>query len=555
MPSRSNKRNPEPTATAAMLKNAADIFSEALFLIDRWRRIILANNAAQQMTTLEETNLIGQQIESILSLENPQTQLKVTSIKLPPKELLVLRAKIHAVPHSATFLPLNYIPYFAAFKPRPIALAIVTPQVSTQAQDHTTATIYQQILGQLTMKIAHDFSNSLTSIIGNAELIEEQISALLKPPIPEPLTPLLDQGLPEIQDVVRKSREMAQFINTLQQYARQQPTSSRTLDLNTAITETITMARSLLGRKIQIEFLPSEDLSQIYMDRLRIDQILLSILVNSKNAMPAGGRVTIGTEEVFLDAEFVAAHPGAREGSYTRLSITDSSAGMDSGTLKRIFDIPNSNKTPDLASLGLPTVYSILKQFKGYIDVESWIGKGTRFDIYFPQTPLGPITPPSVEDDDEVLVLHLLRQPTQNALNPEPALPNPSKGSLILVAEDETDVQIFVQRVVTRAGYKTLITGDGSAALELYRRITKEGNQPALLISDLGLPGMDGRTLCNAIRQEHPTARVLLTSGYRIELEGNSRKTKDGGFDFLQKPFAPNILLATIQRILSKPTS
>ena len=553
MPRRSNKRNPEPTDTAAMLKNAADIFSEALFLIDRSRRIILANNAAQQMTTLEETNLIGQQIESILSLENPQTQLKVTSMKLPPKELLVLRAKIHAVPHSATFLPLNYIPSFAAFRPRPTALAIVTPQISTQAQDHTTATIYQQILGQLTMKIAHDFSNSLTSIIGNAELIEEQISALLKPPIPEPLTPLLDQGLPEIQDVVRKSREMAQFINTLQAYARQPPTSGHTLDLNTAITETITMARSLLGRKIQIEFLPSEDLPQIYMDRLRIDQVLLSILVNSKNAMPTGGRVTIETEGVFLDAEFVAAHPGAREGSYTRLSITDSSAGMDSETLKRIFDIPNSNKTPDLASLGLPTVYSILKQFKGYIDVESWIGKGTRFDIYFPQTPPGPIAPPSVEDNYEVLVLHLLRQPTQIALSPGARLPNLPNGSLILVAEDEADVQIFIQRVVTRAGYETLITGDGSAALELYRKLTKQGNQPALLISDLGLPGTDGRTLCNTIRQEHPTARVLLTSGYRIELEGNSRKTKDG-FDFLQKPFAPNILLATIERILSKPT-
>jgi signal transduction histidine kinase len=286
MSSQSNKRHPEPNATAALLKHAADIFSEALFLIDRSRRIILANNAAQKMTTLEETNLIGQQIESILSLENPKTEIRVTRLKLPPKELLVLRAKIHAVPHSATFLPLNYIPYFAAFKPRPIALAIVTPQISTQAQDHTTATIYQQILGQLTMKIAHDFSNSLTSIIGNAELIEEQILALLQPPIPEPLTALLDQGLPEIQDVVRKSREMAQFINTLQAYARQQPTSSRTLDLNTAITETITMARSLLGRKIQIEFLPSEDLPQIYMDRLRIDQVLLSIIVKSNNSMP-----------------------------------------------------------------------------------------------------------------------------------------------------------------------------------------------------------------------------------------------------------------------------
>jgi len=287
MQSRRKKKTSEAKTTAHVLKSAADLFSEALFLVDRSHRIILANNAAQKMTALPETLLITQQIETILSLETSKT--KPGRIKLPNDSLLFLPAKVHAVAYSVTFLPLHYIPYFAAFKPRPIALAIVTPEASPQLQDHTTATIFLQVLGQLTLRVAHDFSNSLTSIIGNAELIKEQITELLKPPVPEKVASLTESGLPEILDVIRKSREMAQFINTLQEYARQYPTSRQTLDLNTAINETITMARGLLGRKIQIDFLPSDRLPTVYMDRLRIDQILLSILVNSKNNMPSGG--------------------------------------------------------------------------------------------------------------------------------------------------------------------------------------------------------------------------------------------------------------------------
>jgi len=542
MQSRRKKRTSEPKTTAQVLKNAADLFSEALFLIDRSHRIILANNAAQKMTALPETLLITQQIETILSLETVKT--KPGRIKLPGDSLLFLPAKVHAVSYSVTFLPLHYIPYFAAFKPRPIALGIVTPEASIQLQDHTTATIFHQVLGQLTLRVAHDFNNSLTSIIGNAELIKEQISELLKPPVPDKVATLTESGLPEIQDVIRKSREMAQFINTLQEYARQYPTNNQTLDLNTAINETIAMARSLLGRKIQIDFLPSEGLPTVYMDRLRIDQILLSILVNSKNSMPSGGRITIETEEAMLDADFVNAHPGSREGRYTRLSITDSSAGMDPEKLSHLFDFPKSAKTPDLG-LGLPTVYSILKQFRGYIDVESWIGKGTRFDIYIPPTPSGPAHI-IMADDEEILYLPLKPLPAPTTTQSRPAS---SSGSLILVAEDDTEINKFVNRYLRKAGYQTIITGDGNNALTLYRKLSSEGKQPALLIADLGLPGIDGRTLSTTIREEFPLAPILLTSGYRIEL-GPNQKTEDG-FDFLQKPFGPDSLLNTIERMLS----
>lgn len=551
MPNQTKKKKPkpEPTAIAAMLRDAADAISQPLFLIDRSHRIVLANNAAQKLTAFDETNLLGRRIETFLSFEDPQTHLTIPTLELSSIETLVLRAKIHGLLHSVTFLPLQYIHYFAAFKPRPTALAIVTPETSAQAQDHTTA-IHLNFLGQLAFKIAHDLSNSLTSIIGNAELIQEQITTLLTPPVPEPLTTLLETGLPEIQDVVRKSREMADFIGTLKEYARQQPTAGVSVDLNTAIADTMTMARSLLGRKIQIQFLKAEELPEIYMDRLRIDQILLSILVHSKNAMPTGGRVTIETEEAFLNAAFVAKHPGAREGRYTKLSLTDSSAGIDHETLKHIFDLPKSSKAPDPATnLGLPTVYSVLKQFRGYINVESWIGKGTRFDIYFQQTPLEPVavdTPPP--ENEEILFLHLQPPPSISSLQRTP--PN---GSLILVAEDDLDIQKYFQRNLAKAGYETIITNDGNRALDLYRTLSNEGKQPALLIADLGLPAMDGRSLCNTVRHEYPYAAVLLTSGYRIDLDSATRKTEEG-FDFLQKPFAPYILLSTIERILSKAT-
>jgi signal transduction histidine kinase/CheY-like chemotaxis protein len=549
MKTRRKKPKHEPKTTAHILKTAADLFSEALFLIDRSHRIILANNAAQKMTALPETLLISQQIETILSLENPKAKTKPGRIKLPSDSLLFLPAKVHAVSYSATFLPLDYIPYFAAFRPRPIALVIATPEASTQFQDHTNTTIFSQILGQLTMRVAHDFSNSLTSIIGNAELIEEQIAELVAPPIPERLQSLADNGLPELQDVIRKSREMAQFINTLQEYARQYPTTTQTLDLNTAIKETIGMAKSLLGRKIQIEFLPSEQLPTISMDRLRIDQILLSILVNCKTKMPSGGRITIETEEATLDAEFVASHPGSREGIYTRLSITDSSAGMDPETLKHIFDFPKSTKSPDPSNLSLPTAYAILKNFRGYIDVESWIGKGTRFDIYIPPTPPGP-THAQISDEEEILYL-----PLKPFIQPLPAIAQTTTpiNSTILIAEDDTEVSKMMERHLARADYKTIITSDGNTALDLYRKLSSEGNQPTLLIADLGLPGIDGRTLSTTIRNEYPSALILLTSGYRIELKGPNQKTEDG-FDFLQKPFGPNSLISTIQRILTKTT-
>ncbi|HJP92893.1 MAG TPA: response regulator [Pyrinomonadaceae bacterium] len=511
-------------------RSATDLLIEPVFLIDRSHRIILANNAAQTTIGLPESALLEQPIETILSLKHPQ-HAKSTRIKFPNSELLSLPATVHDIKLSATFIPLANFTYFRELTPRPTALVILRAVASAQPPDQTSPSIYLQLIGQLTMRIAHDLSNSLTSIIGNAELIKEQLDELLTSPTPEVIRSLQANSLPELDDVIRKSQEMAQFITTLREYARQSPHKTNTLDLNSAINETLSIARSLLGPKIQIDFLPSDELPRVYMDRLRIEQILLSILLNCKNAMPSGGRIIIQTEHATLDAEFISTHRGARPGTYSRLSITDSSVGMDSKQTAGIFDFPSGDLFDSASLLGLPIVYSIVKRYDGYIDVESWTGKGTRYDIYIP-----PIAPSSSFPES--------RFASSPAQNPSHELPE-AKSSLILVAEDDTDVQRTIERYLSRAGYRTVFTADGNDALNLYRQ-----HKPDLLIADLGLPAIDGRALSKTIQQEFPSAQILLTSGYPIDLDSTG-KTPDG-FNFVHKPFEPpHRLTATIERMLS----
>jgi CheY-like chemotaxis protein len=204
---------------------------------------------------------------------------------------------------------------------------------------------------------------------------------------------------------------------------------------------------------------------------------------------------------------------------------------MDSNQMAGIFDFPTGDLIDSPNLLGLPIVYSIVKRYDGYIDVESWTGKGTRYDIYIP-----PIAPSSSFPESRF------------ASSPVPSrsqeLTSEAKSFLILVAEDDTDVQRTIERYLSRAGYRTIFTADGNDALNLYRQ-----HQPDLLIADLGLPGIDGRALSKTIRQEFPSAQILLTSGYPIDLDSTG-KTPDG-FDFVHKPFeSPHRLTATIERML-----
>lgn len=515
------------------LRQAIDLITQAVFLIDPSHQILLANNAAQTMTGLPESALLGNPVDTILSIKQiSHHKAKIPFTSSSPANPLTLTATVHALKYSATFVPLSTLTYFANFEPRPAALVIVTP-LSPHVDDHTTTTIYVQFIGNLTMRITHDLNNSLTSVVCNAELVREQLIEFLDSPTAELCASLRETGLPALQDVIRKSREMAQFIDTLREYAGQQPVNTNTLDLNNAINEILPMVRSLLGRKIEIEFHPSEELPSIHIDRFRIDQLLLSILLTCKNAMPTGGSIIIETTRAILDSEFALTHRGARPGTYTLLSIKDSSPGLDSEQLMRVFDFPAS-EIFDSAALSLQIVYSILKRFGGYISVENCPENGTRFDIYLPS--LSTTASTSATRQEPISESH--------------ESSSPSHSSLILVADDDLDIQQTIARYVSRAGYQTTFAADGKTALDLYTRLATEENEPALVIADLGLPEIDGRTLSLTLQEQFPSACILLTSGYKVDTN-SACKTADG-FHFLPKPFEPNALISTIERLLKR---
>jgi signal transduction histidine kinase/ActR/RegA family two-component response regulator len=581
-----------------------DLFVEPLFVINRSHHIILVNKSAQTTMRLPESEILRQPIEKLLSLTLP-AQRKSNRINLSTLEPFTVLTEIHGIEHSATFLPIASVTFLREIKPRPVAVVILQPIASLHPLDHNTVSVHFQLIGQFAMRIAHDLSNAVTSIICNAELLWERLNDELpaledvmrkSEEIAQFITELkkygrqaphitqihdlnshttegltresvhfqligqlamriahdlsnavtsiicnaellkeqLDDEPPELDDIIRKSEEMAQFITELKKCGRQTPHITQTLDLNSATSETLTLARDFLGRTIQIDFLPCDTPLHVYIDRLRLRQILLSILITSKNAMRSGS-ITIETGHAKLDAEFTSTHPGARVGIYSRLSVTDRSAGMDSKQVTRIFDLPPPDETFESSQLELPIVYSIVKAFGGYIGVESWLGKGTRYDIYIPQT-----APSHASSIARRLssVPHSVESPESTSIN----------NTLILVADDDLDIQRTIHRYASKAGFQTIFSANGREALASYRQLAAQRNQPTLLIADLGLPGIDGRTLSITIRQEFPSAHILLTSGFEVELING--KTEDS-FDFLQKPFDRHSLTSIIERMLS----
>lgn len=394
------------------------------------------------------------------------------------------------------------------------------------------------LIGNLTLRITHDLSNSFTSILMNAELVLDVLNDLLRTPTPEQCASLRDSGLPEIRDVIRKIREMTEYTKTLRDYAGQ-PLTSQTLDLNIAINETLSIARTLLGSTTQIDFLPSADLPALYTDRFRIDQLLLTIIRFLQGSTPSEASIVIRTEPATLDQEFSFTHSGARPGTYTRLTIQHSSPGIDSQQLTRVFDLPTT-EIFDSVSLNLSIVYSIVKRFGGYITVESSPGQGTRFDIYFPTIPT-PLSTSALNDQGKA------------SLSQSDESISSTHSSLILIADDDTDIQQTIARYISREipGYQITFAADGQTTLALYRQLAAEGKQPALLIADMGLPQIDGRSLSAAIQQQFPSALILLTSGYTIDTNPITSKTPDG-FHFLQKPFEPNSLIITVKRLLKE---
>ena len=368
-----------------------------------------------------------------------------------------------------------------------------------------------EAVGQLAGGIAHDFNNLLTAILGNTQLLLRDL-------------PPGDAKRGDVEEIRKASERAASLTRQLLAYSRRQMLQPEVLDLNVVVAEMDKMLRRLIGEHIALEAVLAPDLGRVRADPNQIEQVIVNLAVNARDAMPDGGKLTIETANVDLDEAFAQAHLGSVPGSYAQLAVTDTGAGMDATVRAHLFEPFFTTKEVGKGTgLGLATVYGIVKQSGGYISVYSEPGRGSSFKIYLPR----------------------IATPPEAAAGPQKGGPAPGSET-VLVVEDEPAVLTLSRRALEAQGYVVLAASDPIAALRVVER---HGGTIHLLLTDVVMPGLSGRELADRLTAQRPGIRVLYMSGYPGDAVVQ-HGTLPSGSAFLQKPFSPDGLARKVRDVL-----
>jgi NO-binding membrane sensor protein with MHYT domain/nitrogen-specific signal transduction histidine kinase/CheY-like chemotaxis protein len=373
-----------------------------------------------------------------------------------------------------------------------------------------------EAIGQLAGGIAHDFNNLLTAILGNAAFVLAS-------------TPPDDPRHADVREIERAAERAAELTRQLLAFSRKQILRPTTLDLNTVLAQTMRMLSRLVGEHIEVTVRAAPALGPVRADASQIEQVIVNLVVNARDAMPEGGKLTIETRNVVLGTDFASQHIGVTPGPYVMMAFTDTGVGMDQATQDRIFEPFFTTKPRGRGTgLGLATVYGIVKQSDGSLSVYSEPNRGTTFKVYLPQV------------TDEV--------PAAAA----PARPEEAVGTeTILLVEDETAVRQLAERALRRAGYRLLVAGDAEQAARASRG---HGGPIHLLLSDVVLPGTSGPKLAAELVAERPDLRVLYMSGF-TENAIVHHGVLDPDTEFIAKPFTPPGLTAKVREVLTRSSA
>ncbi len=370
-----------------------------------------------------------------------------------------------------------------------------------------------EAVGQLAGGIAHDFNNILTAIIGYGNLLNTEIGKddLLR-------TYALR--------ILRSAERAANLTKGLLAFSRRQMISPKSVNLNEIIKGVERLLASLLGEDIELSVIPADKDLTIIADSSQIEQVLMNLATNSRDAMPDGGSLTIRTELVEFDNEFIKIHGYGRPGFYAFISVEDTGAGMDEETKERIFEPFFTTKEVGKGTgLGLSMAYGIIRQHDGYISVYSKPGKGTTFKIYLP------LIKSTIEEEKPV------------------AFPSIKRGTeTVLIAEDDVEVRELTKKVLVGAGYKVLEAKDGTDALKVF---IENKDKIHLLILDVIMPKKNGKEVYDEIKKERPDIKAVFMSGYNADVIHNKGILEEG-LDFIPKPLLPDELLRKIREILDK---
>ena len=372
-----------------------------------------------------------------------------------------------------------------------------------------------ETVGQLAGGVAHDFNNLLTIINCQAQM--GQLASAPGEPLHQRFVSIEEAG-----------NRAAALTRQLLAFSRKQPALARPLDLNGVVRNLKKMLTRLIGEHIELSTLLADGLGRVNADPVQLEQILLNLAVNARDAMPSGGRLLLETGNVDLDESYTRQHIEVQPGPYVVLTVTDTGIGMSPEVRARIFEPFFTTKEVGRGTgLGLATVYGIVKQSRGHIWVYSEPGQGSTFRIYLPR-----VTAPSA--------VPVAERPHGQLL---------AGNGVILLAEDEPMVRVLARETLERCGYTVLEAGDGRAALETGRR---HSGPIDLLLTDLVMPALGGRELAERLSAERPGLGLVFMSGYGGQSFGGVEGLPEGNVRFLQKPFAVDELARVVRQALDE---
>jgi len=495
-----------------LLASALRSIGDAVLLTDESGRVTFLNPIAETLTGWPAAEAHGKAVGEVMRLvdaknheaiESPITRVLRESVAVSVHEHQVL------ISRSGSEAPIEQ----SAAPVREESGAVqggilVFRDVSKrrQVEEQSAHNEKMDAVGRLAGGIAGDFNNVLTVISGYAELLRGET------PVTSPLRRFTDE-------IIYAGERAATLTRHLLAFSRGPGVEPRPLDLNTVLTGMEPMLRRLLGQSVELILLPGSGVHRIQADPAQIEQVIVNLASNARDAMPDGGKLVVETDDTEID-QTASDNLGLPPGSYVMLAVSDTGVGMSPETRSRLFEPFFTTKEPGKGSgLGLATVYGVVKQCEGQITVYSQPGSGTIFEIYLPWA--------------------------RETAAPHPRALSPKGSETILVVDDEEGVRKVVCAVLRSNGYDVLEAGNGAAALTAYE---KNSHKIDLVLADIVMPRMDGLDLGRQLQLRTPGVRILYMSGYRdIALNGTA-----GGpsTPFLHKPFTPDVLLAKVREVL-----
>jgi PAS domain S-box-containing protein len=490
-----------------------DSVGQAVIATDLAGRILYWNRFASSLYGWGPEEVLGRQVYEIISRHGTPPEAQKAAARIAADESWIGEYELKrrdgtTFPASVVISPIHDQSGALVGK---VGLSYdLTPRKELEEQLRQAQKM--EAVGRLAGGVAHDFNNLLTAIRGNVEM------ALLELTPSSPIRAELDQ----VRQAAETASSMTQQLLT---FSRRQAHAPRVVELNRLVDNNVRLLRRLLGSAIEIETKLAPDLWPVRVDAGQVDQLLMNLAVNARDAMPRGGVLRVTTHNHEISSDHDTGHPGVLRGRYVALTVSDTGTGIDEAVRAKIFEpFFTTKELGQGTGLGLSTVYGIVQQSGGFIEVESEPGRGSTFRILLPQVDQADVTVPVEE-----------------------AQPAPDGGGeTVLLVDDQAPVRILANRLLQRLGYRVIEARDGVEALELASEFPGAIH---LLLTDLTMPRMGGRDLARRLSEARPGTRVIFMSGYT---DGGALPEAVGSLPaaFIAKPFTLQLLASTVRKSL-----